>query len=235
MEASEPVDAAASRIAFAIGEPARARILYCLLDGRARASTELSAVADVGTSTASAHLDRLLKARLHRVAAQGRYRYYSLAGPDVGGLLEGLSAVAGGVSLAFIPRTPDRLRAARTCYDHMAGSLGVALHDRLFGLGWISAAGGDGAYAVSAKGRTGFADLGVDVAGLEGHRRRLAFACLDWSERRSHIGGALGAALLELMIRRKWLRREIEGRALEATALGRREFPRHFGIDPAGR
>jgi DNA-binding transcriptional ArsR family regulator len=196
MEASEPVDAAASRIAFAIGEPARARILYCLLDGRARASTELSAVADVGTSTASAHLDRLLKARLLRVAAQGRYRYYSLAGPDVGGLLEGLSAVAGGASPAFIPRTPDRLRAARTCYDHMAGSLGVALHDRLFGLGWISVAGGDGAYAVSAKGRTGFADLGVDVVGLEGRRRRLAFACLDWSERRSHIGGALGAPSL---------------------------------------
>jgi DNA-binding transcriptional ArsR family regulator len=235
MEATEPVDAAASRIAFAIGEPARARILYCLLDGRARTSTELSAVADVGTSTASAHLDRLLKARLLRVAAQGRYRYYRLAGPEVGGLLEGLSAVAGIASPTFIPRTPDRLRAARTCYDHIAGSLGVALHDRLLKLEWISPAGADGAYAVSAKGRARLADLGIDLAGLEGRRRRLAYGCLDWSERRAHIGGALGAALLELMTRRRWLLREIDGRALAPTALGKREIHRHFGIDPAGR
>jgi hypothetical protein len=88
---------------------------------------------------------------------------------------------------------------------------------------------------VSAKGKRNLADLGIDIAGFDDRRRRFAFACLDWSERRAHIGGALGAALLELMICRKWLRREIEGRTLEATALGRRELARLFGIDPAGR
>ena len=120
----DPVEQAASRIAFAIGEPARSRILFCLMDGRARTSTELSAVADVGTSTASVHLERLVKARLVRVAAEGRYRYYSLAGPEVGHLLEGLTAIAGAKRSRFVPSTPSRLRQARSCYDHLAGSLG---------------------------------------------------------------------------------------------------------------
>src|ERR1700690_3622604 len=101
MDAMDSIDNAASKIASAIGEPARARILYCLMDDRARTSTELAAVANVGTSTASAHLDRLLKARLLKVAAQGRHRYHSLAGPEVGGILEGLSAIAGSMSRKF--------------------------------------------------------------------------------------------------------------------------------------
>ena len=145
MDAMDPVEQAASRIAFAIGEPARSRILFCLMDGRARTSTELSAVADVGTSTASVHLERLVKARLVRVAAEGRYRYFSLAGPEVGHLLEGLTAIAGAGRSRFVPSTPSRLRQARSCYDHLAGSLGVALHDRLLAMGWISDAHGAGA------------------------------------------------------------------------------------------
>src|SRR5580692_11806688 len=112
MDAMDSIDGAASRIASAIGEPARARMLYCLMDDRARTSTELAAVADVGTSTTSAHLDRLIKARLIRVVAQGRHRYHSLAGPEVGRVLEGLSAMAGAMSPRFIPRTPNRLRLA---------------------------------------------------------------------------------------------------------------------------
>ena len=103
MDAMDSIDNAASKIASAIGEPARARILYCLMDGRARTATELAAVADVGTSTTSAHLDRLLKARLLRVVAQGRHRYHSLAGPEVGRILEGLTAIAGAMSPGFIP------------------------------------------------------------------------------------------------------------------------------------
>jgi len=228
----DSVDKAASGIASAIGEPARARILYCLMDDRARTSTELAAVADVGTSTASAHLDRLLKARLLRVAAQGRHRYYRLAGPEVGRVLEGLSALAGALSPRFIPRTPGRLRAARTCYDHIAGSLGVALHDRLLDLGWISPTGNTGAYAITDKGGVKLREIGIEVGGLSDRRRRLAFGCLDWSERRHHLGGSLGAALLGHALARRWLIRELDGRGLAATASGRREFRRHFGIDP---
>src|SRR5439155_7778862 len=126
----ETTDAAASSIAAAIGEPARARMLYCLADGRARTSTELAIVADVSPSTASVHLQRLRTRRLVKVYAQGKHRYYSLAGANVAAVLEALSVLAGKSGDAFVPNTPNRLRAARTCYDHIAGTLGVSLHDR---------------------------------------------------------------------------------------------------------
>ena len=113
-------DLAVYRIASAIGEPARVRMLYCLLDGHARTSTELAVVGEVSASTASAHLSRLKEERLVRVFVQGKHRYYSLEGPNVANALEGLSILAGGTIDRFVPNTPNRLRAARTCYDHIA-------------------------------------------------------------------------------------------------------------------
>jgi DNA-binding transcriptional ArsR family regulator len=231
MDVVDSIDKAASKIASAIGEPARAKILYCLMDDHARTSTELAAVASVGASTASAHLDRLLKARLLKVSAQGRHRYYSLAGPEVAHILEVLSTVAGTITPRFVPSTPDRLRVARTCYDHIAGSLGVRLHDRLLKLGWVSETGKEGNYAISPKGRGKLEEIGVEL-GEPGSRRRMAFGCLDWSERRSHIAGSLGAAILRLTSKRKWLIRDLDGRGLTPTAFGRQEFRRCFGIDP---
>lgn len=130
-------DAAASRIAAAIGEPARARILYCLMDGHARTSTELAVVADVSPSTGSVHLNRLRTERLIKVFVQGKHRYYSLEGPDVATALEALSVLAGGPRDRFVPSTPSGLRAARTCYDHVAGTLGVAFLDRFQALNWL--------------------------------------------------------------------------------------------------
>src|SRR6202789_167114 len=120
-------DNAAAGIAAAIGGPPRARILYCLMDGHARTSTELAMVAEVSPSTASVHLNRLKTERLVRVLVQGKHRYYSLEGPNVASALEGLSVLAGGSREQFVPGTPSRLRAARTCYDHMAGTVGVSL------------------------------------------------------------------------------------------------------------
>lgn len=231
MDVMDSIDGAAAKIAAAIGEPARARILYCLMDDRARTSTELAAVAEVGTSTASTHLERLENARLVTVEAQGRHRYYRLAGPEVGAILEGLSAIAGASSPRFIPRTPNRLRAARTCYDHIAGTLGVRLHDRLLESEWVTRPAGAAAYDLSERGRRKLTELGIDVASLTDRRRRMAYGCLDWSERRSHLGGSLGAALLNLAVGRRWLSRDLEGRALSPTALGRREFHRWFAID----
>src|SRR5581483_4274282 len=125
----EEADVAVAPIAAAIGEPARARMLYCLVDGRARTSTELAVVADVTPSTASVHLRRLKAQRLVKMFAQGKHRYYSLDRPDVAAALEALNVLAGG-GPQFEPNTPHRLRAARTCYDHIAGALGVALYDR---------------------------------------------------------------------------------------------------------
>jgi DNA-binding transcriptional ArsR family regulator len=227
-------DGAISKIAAAIGEPARARILYCLMDSRARTSTELSLVAEVSPSTASVHLNRLKMAHLVKVLVQGRHRIYSLEGPDVANLLECLSvlAKAGGPRAKFVPSTPSELRSARTCYDHMAGATGVSLHDRFKSLGWLSAVpnGNDNGYDLSLKGTKAFESLGIDVEATRRLRRRFACACMDWSERRPHIGGALGAALLRIALKRKWVVQDLESRALGITSLGRREMLTRFGL-----
>src|SRR6186997_2537736 len=140
-------------IAAAIGEPARARMLYCLADGRARTSTELGIVGEVSPSTASVHLNRLKAERLVTVFAQGKHRYYSLNGVSVANALEALSVVAGRSHGTFVPRTPTHLRAARTCYDHMAGALAVSLHDRFTALKWLTTGTGrDHEYDLTAAG-----------------------------------------------------------------------------------
>jgi DNA-binding transcriptional ArsR family regulator len=219
-------DGGAARIASAIGEPARARMLYCLMDGRARTATELAVVAEVSPSTASVHLTRLKTEGLVKVLVQGKHRYYSLQGAEVARVLESLSVLAGGPRQKFVPNTPNRLRAARTCYDHIAGTLGVQLHDRLESAGWISSS-----YDLTATGVQAFEKLGVDVADVRGMHRRFAFACLDWSERRSHLGGALGGALLKLALHKKWVTQELDSRALSVTSLGRREMRARLGVE----
>jgi DNA-binding transcriptional ArsR family regulator len=228
---------ALSRIAAAIGEPARVRILSSLLDGHARTSTELAVVAEVSPSTASVHLSRLKEEKLIKVVVQGKHRYYSLQGAEVATALEALSVIAenvlaGNPRTRFVPSTPNHLRAARTCYDHVAGTLGVALHDRIKALGWLCehpAEPGD-AYDLSPKGAQAFAALGVDVAAAKAERRRFAYACLDWSERRSHLGGAIGAAILEIALKRKWLTQHLDSRALQITSHGKRELQTRFGL-----
>jgi DNA-binding transcriptional ArsR family regulator len=227
----DDVDARASAIASAIGEPTRARMLYCLADGRARTSTELAVVADVMPSTASVHLQRLKAQRLVKVFAQGKHRYYSLEGMQVAAALEALSVLAGEPRDRFVTNTPHRLRAARTCYDHIAGALGVTLHDRFKALGWLAGPpAGDIVYELTRDGSKGFAALGVDIEATLALRRRFAFACVDWSERRPHLAGALGAAVLRIALRRKWLGQDFESRALSVTALGRREMRMRFGL-----
>jgi DNA-binding transcriptional ArsR family regulator len=232
MNVARHADAEVSRIAAAIGEPARARMLYCLMDGHARTSTELAVIADVSPSTASVHLNRLKTARLVKVLVRGKHRFYSLDGSEVAGVLEGLSVLAGGYRDKFVPGTPTRLRAARTCYDHLAGTLGVSLHDRFKELGWLSAGpkGADHAYDLSADGTQAFEALGIDLEATRRLRRRFACACLDWSERRPHVGGALGAALLKIALKRKWVVQDLDSRALGVTSLGRREMRTRFGL-----
>ncbi|HVQ28530.1 MAG TPA: helix-turn-helix domain-containing protein [Vicinamibacteria bacterium] len=229
----DDADAASARIAAAIGEPARARILYCLLDGHARTSTELAVVAEVSPSTASVHLNRLSAAHLITVLVQGKHRYYSLEGPDVAKALEALSVLAGRARDRFVPSTPKGLLAARTCYDHMAGALGVGLLDRFRTLRWLAAPaiGGGGAYDVTRAGAKGFEALGIDIEAARSLRRRLAYACLDWSERRPHLGGALGAAVLEMALKRRWVEQDLDSRALEVTGRGRREMQARLGLE----
>lgn len=220
-----------ARIAAAIGEPARASMLYCLLDNRARTSTELAMVAGVNPSTASVHLARLKTEGLLRLVVQGKHRFYSLDGTDVAEVLEKLSVLAGAPKTTFRSTTPDRLRKSRTCYDHIAGTLGVQLHDRFSELGWLSNnSDADDAYELTPNGVTGFASLGIDVNAVRTLRRRFAFSCLDWSERRSHLGGALGAAVLALALSKKWVAQESDNRILRITPTGEREFNRLLQI-----
>jgi DNA-binding transcriptional ArsR family regulator len=222
-------------IASAIGEPARARMLSSLMDGRARTATELAAIAGVTPSTASVHLQRLKSVQLVKVLEQGKCRYYSLHGVDVGAALESLSVLAGASRPAFTPSTPGPLRFARTCYGHMAGAAGVALHDRFTALRWITLDNArdkarEDAYTLTPEGNSALASLGIDVDATRNLRRRFAYACLDWSERRPHLGGALGAAVLHVALKKRWVTPQLDSRILTVTATGRREMHARFGL-----
>lgn len=223
------IDAAVSRIASAIGEPARSRMLFALMDNRARSSTELAVIANVSPSTASVHLNRLVETHLVKVLAQGKHRYYSLEGPEVADALEGLNVLAGASPRSFVPNTPTHLRAARTCYDHIAGALGVALHDRMRSQRWLSIAR-DSTYSLTPSGTEALESIGVDIESARTLRRRFVCPCLDWSERRPHLGGAIGAALLHYTLKKRWLAQELDSRVLNITALGRRELVARFGV-----
>src|SRR5262249_36280198 len=151
--------------------------------------------------------------------AQGKHRYYSIENNGVAAALEALMVVAGVARNEFVPNTPVRLRLARTCYDHMAGKLAVGLHDRFHALKWLR-----DAYELTSDGDKALTALGIDVTATRDQRRRFACACLDWSERRPHLGGALAAAVLACALKRKWLTRDLDSRALAITRIGQREL-----------
>ncbi len=230
MDVEQHADAAVSRIAAAIGEPARARMLYCLMDGHARTSTELAMVAEVSPSTASVHLSRLKTSASGESDGAGKASLLQPGWSPRGRALEGLSVLAGGRRGKFVPNTPSRLRAARTCYDHLAGAIGVSLHDRFQALAWLSAASGRCLRSHRAPAPKALEALGVDIEATRTLRRRFAYACLDWSERRPHLGGALGAALLKIALKRKWVIQDLDSRVLEVTSVGRHDMLARFGL-----
>jgi DNA-binding transcriptional ArsR family regulator len=207
-------------------------MLLTLMDGRARTGTELAILADVTPSTASVHLGRLRDVKLVRVSAQGRHKYYCLEGRAVARVLEGLSFLAAGTGKGFVPSTPVSLREARTCYDHIAGALAVQIHDHFLREGWLSATAGlaPSAYRITGDGRRKLIRLGIDLDATLALRRRFAYGCLDWSERRPHIAGALGAALLRHALTRGWVKRDLNSRALSVTTFGEREIFVRLGL-----
>lgn len=218
-----------AEVAALLGDPTRAEMATTLLDGRARTTGELARGASVAVSTASGHLGRLLAGGLLAVEASGRHRYYRLAGPDVAGLLESLQSVAVvGYRPRSGPRTPADLRFARSCYDHLAGTLGVALHDHLV-------AGGVDGTVLTPQGRSALEALGVDLVAStrSASRRPPVRGCLDWSERRPHLAGAVGAALLSTLLERRWVVRRHVPRALRLTTGGRIALSGAVGPDAA--
>ena len=195
-----------------IGDPARANMLASLMDGRALTVSELAEAAGVALPTASGHLSRLAAAGLVAARSQGRHRYFALTGGDVAQALEALMTLAqrtGAVRTRAGPHD-EALRAARICYDHMAGRIGVELLDAARSRGLLA---GTDTLALTAKGAGVFAGLGIDADSLAAGRRPLCRTCLDWSERRLHLAGALGAALLARLETLGWVRRET-GRVL---------------------
>ena len=216
-------------IAALIGDHARAEVLTALMADRALTATELAAVGGVTKQTISAHLAKLLAAKLIVVERRGRHRYFRLADRDVAQLLESLMGVAfrtGALRHRLSPREPA-LRRARVCYDHLAGELGVAIHERLVARRALARAG-DG-LALTAAGRRLVDRLGVDSAGLATGRRKFGYACMDWSERRHHLGGALGAALLARMIELGWVRRMKGSRVVTVSPHGYPALQRWIG------
>jgi DNA-binding transcriptional ArsR family regulator len=213
-----------------IGDPARANILVALMDGRALTVTELAHAAGTSIPTASGHIAKLSEAGFLATRRQGRHRYLSLSGPDVADVIErlmGLAGRAGARRTRTGPRDPA-LRTARLCYDHLAGASGVQLYRSLVVRGFVA---DETQPAVTADGARFLAGLGVDVGGLARGRRPLCLRCLDWSERRHHLAGALGAAMLVRLVDLGWARRE-DGRVIRFTPAGEAAFIRAFPPDP---
>jgi DNA-binding transcriptional ArsR family regulator len=219
-----------AEVAAAVGDPARANILCELLGGRALTATELAGVAGVTPQTTSGHLSKLMAARLLVLMKQGRHRYYRLAGPHVGQMLETMMNVALTGPPRFQPKSKldEQMRQARTCYDHIAGVLGVGLAERLTERELVIL--GDEAGEVTPAGEAFLAKLGVDLSRARAKRRIFCRPCVDWSERRPHIGGAVGAALANRCFALKWIEPVRDSRALAITPAGRRGLMEIFAL-----
>ena len=213
-----------AQVGALIGDPARANMLSALMGGKALTASELATAAGITQQTASAHLARLEAGGLLVQRKQGRHRYFALADDEVGLLLEGLMGFA--ANRGFLrtrpgPRDPE-LRKARVCYNHLAGDFGVRMLDRLVADGNMTLDGDE--IALTASGESRMAALGIDLAPLQAQRRPLCRTCLDWSERRSHLAGALGEALLTRFIEIGWAKREMGSRVIRFTPPGEKAF-----------
>lgn len=214
-------------IAALAGDPARANMLSALLSGKALTATELAGEAGVTAQTASAHLAKLEQGGLIAGVKQGRHRYFRLADGDVAGMMEammGVAARAGHLRVRPGPADPG-MRKARVCYDHLAGEMGVALFDRLVRDGHLAAHG----ERLTKRGAQFAHGFGIDVAALAQARRPVCKTCLDWSQRRTHLAGGLGAALLQRIYDLGWARRDRASRTVIFTSQGERKFAKQFG------
>lgn len=214
-----------ARVAGTIGDATRIRMLALLMEGRALTAKELALGAGVEPGTATSHLKRLQDDALVTSTSQGRHKYFRFASDDVAQLVESLMRIA--------PRKPparevhEPIRAARFCYDHLAGSLGTGLLASLVKKGWIESDGGDDKQLrVTGKGEKALASLGVDIDAARAKRRQFACRCLDWSERQDHLGGALGAAVAEHFRASKWIERVKHSRVVRVTPAGRQKLKR---------
>ncbi|KAA3441857.1 transcriptional regulator [Mesorhizobium sp. SARCC-RB16n] len=215
-----------ARIASLVGDPARANMLNALMGGTALTASELALEAGVSLPTASSHLSKLMEGGLLTLASQGRHRYYGLAGPQVAGMIEAITGVAEAVGPRRVRPGPrdGAMRVARVCYDHLAGEQAVAMLDRLVDKNILVR--DDKEIRLGPSAASHFAAIGIDV--YTKPRRPVCRACLDWSVRRSHLAGTLGAAILDKILAEKWARREKDSRAVVFSPPGKQAFERVF-------
>jgi DNA-binding transcriptional ArsR family regulator len=207
-------------MAALIGDPIRANILWALLDGRAYTASELAVTVDTTPQNLSMHLSKLIKADLLSVEIQGRHRYYAFSRPEVAYAVESLAGLLPAKPKEAAVQEDPPIRTCRTCYDHLAGRVGVALTETLVKQRLLDHTGNN--FNPTAKGIRWFNELGIDCEALRGERRSFARACLDWTERRPHLAGSLGAAILQKMFDDSWLRRMPNTRAVLVTPKGRK-------------
>jgi DNA-binding transcriptional ArsR family regulator len=228
------MDANVATPAALIADPARAAMLMALFDGRAQPASTLAYIAGISPQAASNHLAKLLDGGMVAVESEGRHRYYRLAKPEIATALEALACVASPIRTLEPPlsREAKRLRDARSCYDHLAGRLGVAITEALLEREFLSTdASEPKRFAATPDGKAWFAELGLDIDGIKPGKHGIGRRCLDWTERRHHLAGPLGARLLEKLLELGWVRRKGVGRNLEITESGRYELKDRLGID----
>jgi DNA-binding transcriptional ArsR family regulator len=220
-----------SEIASLVGDPVRSTILWALMDGRAYTATELSIFAETSAQNISMHLSRLVQKDLLSVEKQGRHRYYRFARQEVAYAVEALANLIPGkpADIKFSDESGSAVRYCRTCYDHLAGKIGVAITGSLLKQQLILQQ--KNTFTISAKGNKWLGALDIDMASLQSQRRILIRPCLDWSERQYHLAGAVGAALLHKMLKEDWVRRTRNSRAVIITAKGRKQLNAYFKID----
>jgi|SRR6185503_9650015 len=219
-----------SRIAGLIGDPVRAKILWALLDKRAYTATELAIYADTTAPNISMHLNKLVKADLLAVQSQGRHKYYNYSRPEIAYAIEALASLLPKDELKKPDNADDKpIRYCRSCYDHLAGKVGVQLTDSLLKQEYLVK--NASSFLVTDSGEAWFGQLGINLDELKKQKRHFAKPCLDWSERKHHLAGALGAALLNRMIADGWVRRVADSRAITVTRKGQEAFVEYFKTD----
>ena len=220
---SQETDMAA--LAAAMADASRMKILCALMDGRAWTATELSAVAGIAASTTSSHLSRLVKANLLICLSQGRHRYFRLVNNSIASLLESMMGVTYQASNSSRSKVPEELLTARTCYDHLAGDIAVKLYDSLISHGLLERDGRD----LTLQGKEKFLALGIRIEAKT--KRKKCCPCLDWSERKFHLGGFLGSSLLDFLENNKWIERVPGYREVMITPKGYQELSKHFQVN----
>lgn len=212
-------------------EPSRAKIVWSLLDGRAYTAGELALVSDLSATAVSNHLSKLLHGNIVKVAVQGRHRYYSFASPEVAYVVEAMANLAELKPTRETAEVTSKrgVRYCRTCYDHLAGYVGVTIVDAMEVKGYLN--NSDSTYHVAEEGWNWFAQLGISEDSCKSGRRPLTRQCLDWSERRPHLAGSLGAHFLEMSMQANWFKKIRDSREMIVTSKGRKALCDHLGID----